>query len=185
AGLVGITPAAGYVNTFGAMIIGVATSTVVWLSWNYLGRTKLFQKVDDTLGVVHTHGVAGLAGGLLVGVLADPHVLVYLGNGADVSDVTASGWLWGHHPKQILIQLGAAATVIVWDAFVTFAILKILGLFMNLRAPEEALAEGDVALHDEEAYPDEAMITGRPTEPVIPDTPAEMLGERTAQPAVD
>jgi ammonium transporter, Amt family len=184
AGLVGITPAAGYVNTFGAMIIGIGTSTVVWLSWNYLGRTRLFQKVDDTLGVVHTHGVAGLAGGLLVGVLADPHVVVYLGNGADVSDVTAAGWLWGHHPKQILIQLGAAATVIVWDAFVTFAILKILGLFMKLRAPDEVLAVGDVAVHDEEAYPDEALITGRPTEPVIPDTLAE-LGGRTVQPASD
>jgi Amt family ammonium transporter len=161
AGLVGITPAAGYVTTFGAMIIGVVTSSVVWLSWNYLGRTRLFKKVDDTLGVVHTHGVAGLMGGLLVGVLADPHLIVYLGNGADVSDVTASGWLWGHHPKQILIQLGAAVTVIVWDAFVTFAILRILGLFMKLRAPDEVLEAGDIGVHDEEAYPDETLVTGR------------------------
>src|SRR5882757_2473433 len=133
-GLVAITPAAGFVNSFGAMIIGVVASSLVWMSWNWLGRTRPFKKVDDTLGVVHTHGVAGLIGGLLVGVLADPHVVFYLGNGKDVPDVTAAGWLWGHHPAQILIQLGAALTIIVWDGFVTFAILRILGLFMKLRA---------------------------------------------------
>ena len=102
-GLVAITPAAGYINSFGAIIIGVVASTLVWLSWNYLGRTRLFKKVDDTLGVVHTHGVAGLTGGLLAGVLADPHIFVYLGNGSDVADFVTSGWLWGHNPRQILI----------------------------------------------------------------------------------
>jgi Amt family ammonium transporter len=160
-GLVAITPAAGYVNTFGAMIIGAVASSLVWMSWNWLGRTRLFRKVDDTLGVVHTHGVAGLLGGLLVGVLADPHVTIYLGNGKDVNDVTASGWLWGHHPAQILVQLCAALTIIVWDALVTVAILKFLGLFMKLRAPEEVLEEGDIAAHQEEAYPEEALIGGR------------------------
>src|SRR6201984_3523043 len=128
-GLVAITPAAGFVNSFGQMIIGVVASSLVWMSWNWLGRTRPFKKVDDTLGVVHTHGVAGLAGGLLVGVLADPKVIVYLGNGKDVADVTYSGWLWGDRPGQILVQLGAALTIIIWDAFVTFAILRILGLF--------------------------------------------------------
>jgi ammonium transporter, Amt family len=161
AGLVGITPAAGFVNSFGAMIIGVVASSLVWMSWNWLGRTKPFRKVDDTLGVIHTHGVAGLVGGLLVGVLADPNVIIYLGNGKDVNDVTASGWLWGHHPAQILVQLCAALTIIVWDAFVTFAILKILGLFMKLRASDEVLEQGDIGVHTEEAYPDEALVTGR------------------------
>lgn len=160
-GLVGITPAAGYVNTFGAMITGVVASSVVWMSWNWLGRTKLFSKVDDTLGVVHTHGVAGLIGGLLVGVTADPNVTIYLGNGKDVSDVTASGWLWGGHPAQILVQLCAALTIIVWDAVITVAILKLLGLFMKLRAPDEVLEGGDVAVHQEEAYPEESLVGGR------------------------
>jgi Amt family ammonium transporter len=146
----------------------------VWLSWNYLGRTRPFKKVDDTLGVVHTHGVAGLAGGLLVGVLADPHIILYMGNGADVSDVTAAGWLWGHHPAQILIQLGAAVTVIIWDAFITFTILRVLGRFMKLRAPDEVLELGDIGVHDEEAYPDETLVTGRQSEPAV---------ERPAEPA--
>ncbi|OBH05063.1 MULTISPECIES: ammonium transporter [unclassified Mycobacterium] len=164
-GLVAITPAAGFVNSFGAMIIGVVASSIVWMSWNWLGRTRLFAKVDDTLGVFHTHGVAGLSGGLLVGVLADPKIVEYLGGSAG-SDVTFSGWLWGHHPKQILIQAGAAGTVIVWDALVTFVILKVLGIFMKLRLPEEVLETGDLGVHDEEAYPDEALVTGRRTEPL-------------------
>ena len=160
-GLVGITPAAGFVNSFGAMIIGVVASSLVWMSWNWLGRTAPFRKVDDALGVIHTHGVAGLLGGLLVGVLADPKVIEYLGNGKDVADVTSAGWIWGHHPAQVLIQLGAALTVIVWDVFVTIVILKVLGLFMKLRTPDEELDIGDVAVHDEEAYPDDTLVTGR------------------------
>jgi ammonium transporter, Amt family len=182
-GLVGITPAAGFVNSFGAMIIGVVASSIVWMSWNWLGRTAPFKKVDDALGVIHTHGVAGLAGGLLVGVLADPNVIEYLGNGKDISDVTGAGWLWGHHPGQILIQLGAALTVIIWDVFVTFVILRVLGLFMKLRAPDEALEVGDVAVHDEEAYPDETLVTGRPGHTLVPDTPAAVAGT-SAEPSM-
>jgi len=165
-GLVAITPAAGFVNSFGAMIIGVVASSLVWMSWNWLGRTRPFKKVDDTLGVFHTHGVAGLAGGLLVGVLADPHIVEYLG-GSTGPDVAFSGWLWGHHPKQILIQAGAAGTVIVWDALVTFVILRVLGLFMKLRLPDEVLETGDLGVHDEEAYPDEALVTGRRVDSLV------------------
>ncbi|HKI40754.1 MAG: ammonium transporter [Mycobacterium sp.] len=182
-GLVAITPAAGFVNSFGAMIIGVVASSLVWMSWNWLGRARLFKKVDDTLGVFHTHGVAGLSGGLLVGVLADPHIVEYLG-GSTGTDVTFSGWLYGHHPKQILIQAGAAATVIVWDALVTFIILKFLGLFMKLRLPDEVLETGDVGVHDEEAYPDETLVTGRRVEPLAA-TRAETVASKPAEPAGD
>jgi ammonium transporter, Amt family len=181
-GLVAITPAAGFVNSFGAMIIGVVASSLVWMSWNWLGRTRPFKKVDDTLGVVHTHGVAGLIGGLLVGVLADPHIVLYHGNGNDVPDVTAAGWLWGHHPAQILIQLGAALTIIVWDGFVTFAILRILGLFMKLRAADEVLELGDIGVHQEEAYPDETMVTGRLDQTFVPANPASRHAAKDAEP---
>jgi ammonium transporter, Amt family len=182
-GLVAITPAAGFVNSFGAMIIGVVASTLVWLSWNHLGRTRLFRKVDDTLGVFHTHGVAGLTGGLLVGVLADPHIVEYLG-GSTGQDVTFAGWLYGHHPKQILIQAGAAGTVIVWDALITFVILKVLGLFMKLRLPDEVLETGDLGVHDEEAYPDEALVTGRRVEPFSA-TRTESVAAQPAEPVDD
>src|SRR3954453_23240583 len=70
-GLVAITPGAGFVNGWGAIIIGVAASTLVYLALNYLSRTAPFRNVDDTLGVVYTHGFAGVAGGLLVGIFAN------------------------------------------------------------------------------------------------------------------
>src|SRR5262245_30020409 len=154
-GLVGITPAAGYVDGVGAILIGLIGSGIVWLAWNYLSKVWPFRKVDDALGVVYTHGIAGLAGGLMVGLFADPHMIVYLGVGKN-PDVTTAGLFYGH-PKQLLIQAGAALTVIVWDALITFLILRGLGLFMKLRLPDEVLETGDVAIHNEEAYPSEAL----------------------------
>jgi len=157
-GLVGITPAAGFVNSYGAVLIGLITSAIVWLSWNHLARTRLFKKVDDALGVVHTHGIAGLTGGLLVGLLADPKIVQYINQ--DGSPVSSAGLFYGH-PKQLWVQAGAAGTVIVWDALVTFLLLKFLGLFMRLRMPDEALEIGDLAAHNEEAYPDETLVSAR------------------------
>ena len=60
-GLVAITPAAGYVNGWGAIAMGVIASTIVYFALNYLSRLRPFRNVDDTLGVVYTHGFAGLA----------------------------------------------------------------------------------------------------------------------------
>jgi Amt family ammonium transporter len=158
-GLVAITPSAGFVNGLGAILIGLIPSILVWLSWNFLSKTWLFRKVDDALGVVHTHGVAGLVGGLMVGFLADPNMIEYpAAPGPNGAAISATGLFYGN-PKQVLIQLGAAATVIVWDAFITFLILKFLSLFMKLRLPEPALETGDTWVHDEEAYPDESLIS--------------------------
>src|SRR5947208_2192175 len=70
-GLVAITPAAGYVNGWRAMAIGVIASTIVYFALNYLSRVRQVRNVDDTLGVVYTQRFAGPAGGLLTGILAD------------------------------------------------------------------------------------------------------------------
>jgi Amt family ammonium transporter len=155
-GLVGITPAAGYVTGVGAIIIGLACSVIVWFAWNYLSRVRPFSKVDDALGVVYTHGIAGLFGGLLAGLLADPSMIVYLGAGKSPS-VTTAGLFHGH-PHQLLVQAGAALTIIVWDALVTFVILRGIGLFLKLRMPDAELEIGDVAVHGEEAYPTEELV---------------------------
>jgi ammonium transporter, Amt family len=170
-GLVAITPAAGYVNGVGAILTGLIASTVVWLSWNKLGRTRLFRHVDDALGVVHTHGVAGLTGGLLVGLFADPHVIVYLGQGK-TAGFSAAGAFY-HHPKQLLWQAGAAATVIVWDALVTLILLKVIGLFIKLRMTPEELETGDAAVHEEELYPQEALVAAGATASSSDTVPAE------------
>jgi len=167
-GLVGITPAAGYVSGVGAIIIGVVTSGVVWTLFGYLPRKVWpFNKVDDALGVVYTHGFAGLLGGLLVGLLADPGMIVYLGIGKN-PDVTTAGLFYGH-PRQLLVQAGAALTVIIWDGVVTFLILRGIGLFMKLREPDDVLAAGDISIHGEVAYPMEEPEA----EPAFAEIPGE------------
>ncbi len=123
-GLVGITPAAGYVTGVGAIVIGLVTSA---------------------------HGFAGL----LVGLLADPKMIVYLGIGKN-PDVSTTGLFYGH-PRQLLIQAGAALTVIVWDAVVTFLILRGIALFTKLRMSDSELAAGDIRVHGEVAYPVEEL----------------------------
>jgi Amt family ammonium transporter len=162
-GLVAITPAAGYINGLGALLTGLIASILVWLSWNKLSKIKPFRTVDDALGVVHTHGVAGLTGGLLVGLFADPNIIVYLGTGS-TANVSYTGLLYGN-PHQLVVQAGAALTVIVWDALITFIILRFLGLFMNLRLSDEVLETGDLAVHDEEAYPLDTLIRADGTRP--------------------
>jgi Amt family ammonium transporter len=176
-GLVGITPAAGYVNGVGAIVIGLVTSALVWGLFGYLPRKVWpFNKVDDALGVVYTHGFAGLFGGLLVGLFADPKMIVYLGKS---SDVTTAGLFYGH-PKQLLIQLEAAVTVIIWDALVTYVILRVIKFFTPLRMTDAELEVGDLAIHGEVAYPMEeedmavpAMVgAGTPDGgPGVPDDP--------------
>ena len=157
-GLVGITPAAGYVNGLGAIVIGLVCSSVVWVAWYTLPKYVWpFNKVDDALGVVYTHGIAGLLGGLLVGLLADPNMIEYLGLGKNPS-ISGAGLFYGH-PKQLAIQAGAALTIIIWDAVVTFVLLKGIGLFVKLRIPDEQLEIGDVAVHGEEAYPSEDLVS--------------------------
>ncbi|HKT00619.1 MAG TPA: ammonium transporter [Rugosimonospora sp.] len=158
AGLVAITPAAGFVDGLGAIIIGLVSSTIVWLSWNKAAKLAIFKKVDDALGVVHTHGVAGLAGGLMVGLLANPHMTVYLGSADGKTPSFSTSGLFYGHPRQLLLQAGAALTIIVWDAVMTFVILKVMSLFMKLRLPDEVLETGDLGVHDEEAYPSDELI---------------------------
>ncbi len=147
AGLVAITPGAGFVNGYGAIIIGVCAGIIPWLSMNKLQKTALMSKVDDVLSVFSTHGVAGLMGGLLVGVLADPNMLVYIGTDKDAPGVSVTG---GAH--QLLLQFYAAAFIIVFNAVGTFIILKIISIFVSLRMPELMLLIGDDAVHGEEAY---------------------------------
>ena len=154
-GLVGITPAAGYVSGSGALWIGIIASTVVWFAWTYLQPITL-RHVDDAMGVVYTHGIAGLCGGLLVGILADPSIIVY--RSANGTPISVKGWLYGNR-HQFFIQLFAALTIIVYDALMTFIILKIISIFTPLRMSDEDLEGGDVSVHSEEAYPPDEGYT--------------------------
>jgi Amt family ammonium transporter len=173
AGLVAITPAAGFVSGWGALLTGAVASVVVWLSWNKLDKLPVFRRVDDPLGVFHTHGVAGLTGGLLVGLFADPAMAVYLNKDGSTA-FSATGLLHGH-PWQLVLQVGAAVTVIAWDAALTFLILKAIGRFVDLRLPDRVLETGDLGVHEEEAYPGERVVELPPprTAAPVPAAPSE------------
>ena len=151
AGLVAITPGAGYVDGWGAIIIGVCAGIIPWLSMNFLQKTKLMMKVDDTLSVFSTHGVAGLTGGLLVGVLANPAMLVYIGTDKEAPGVNVTGLLYGN-PQQLLLQIYGAAFIIVFNVIATFIILKLISIVTPLRMDEATLKVGDDAVHGETAY---------------------------------
>jgi ammonium transporter, Amt family len=152
AGLVGITPGAGYVNGWGAIAIGVVTGIIPWIMMNKVQTTNLFRKVDDTLSVLSTHGVAGLLGGLLVGVFACPDMLMYIGTDKEAPGVSITGLLYGDSGHQLLMQLYAALFIIVLNAVGTTIILKVISIFVALRMDEMTLRVGDDAVHGETAY---------------------------------
>jgi Amt family ammonium transporter len=178
-GLVCITPAAGYVNGWGAIAIGVAGATVVYFALNYLSRVNPFRKVDDTLGVVYTHGFAGLTGGLLTGVFADPKMIIYPGVGKTAS-ISVAGLIHGNGTL-LKEQVWAALWVIAFSAIGTFILLKLVGLVVSLRMSEEDMEEGDLAVHGHEVYPSDVPSLSFPSgtagwTPTPSTTPAESPG---------
>jgi Amt family ammonium transporter len=164
-GLVAITPAAGFVNGYGAIVIGVVASTIVWMAIRFLSRAPMFRSVDDTLGVIYTHGVAGLCGGLLVGVLADPHVVEYIGAGGGAGNLPGAIGVVHGHWKLLRWQAETAGFVIIYTAIATFIILKVIGIFLPLRLSDEELEIGDHAIHGNEVYPSDVPTLGGPHAP--------------------
>ncbi len=151
-GLVAITPAAGFVNGWGAIIIGVVASTLVYFALNYLSRVRPFRNVDDTLGVVYTHGFAGVAGGLLVGIFA---------NNA-MAETTLAGTISGGGLHLLGWQALTALWVIVFSSIGTFILLKLVGLVVPLRMSDEEMEIGDIAVHGHEVYPSDVPSLGYP-----------------------
>jgi ammonium transporter, Amt family len=168
-GLVAITPAAGYVNGWGAIMLGVIACVIVYLAMNYLSRLAPFRNVDDTLGVIYTHGFAGLAGGLLVGLFADPSMAVNYtaktvnGKLVDFAPHGSGTGLFFHGGFTLLKwQALAGVWIILWSGIVTFILLKVVGLFIPLRMSQENMEIGDVAEHGHEVYPSDVPSLGYP-----------------------
>lgn len=100
-------------------------------------------------GVFHTHAVAGVLGGLCVGVFAEPRLCTYMG----LAVTNSNGLLYGGEgAMQLAKQVVGAAFVIGWNLVVTSLIMFVIQLFMPLRMSEEHLKVGDDAEHGEEAY---------------------------------
>ncbi len=151
-GLVAITPGAGFVNGWGAIIIGVIAATIVYFALNYLSRVAPFRGVDDTLGVVYTHGFAGLVGGLAVGIFAN----------SAMAETVLAGTISGGGLHLLGWQALTALWVIVFSAIGTFILLRLVGLFVPLRMTEEDMETGDLAVHGHEVYPSDVPSLGFP-----------------------
>jgi Amt family ammonium transporter len=140
AGLVGITPAAGFVDVRGALIIGLGATIV---SYIFVAFVKPAMKYDDSLDVFGVHGVAGIFGSLATGLLALPGVGVNNG----VIDRA------GGSMAQLLVQAKAVGITIIYSAIITALILKVIDLTIGLRTTEDGEKMGlDLSDHAETAY---------------------------------
>ncbi len=138
AGLVAITPAAGFVNLLGAIIIGILAG---FLPYFAVAKIKPALGYDDALDVFGIHGIAGILGALLTGLLADPSV-----------NSAGKGLLYGN-PSQLWIQALSVFVVLIYDLIATGIILLVIKVITGLRVSEEEELSGlDLSQHGERAY---------------------------------
>jgi Amt family ammonium transporter len=137
AGLVAITPASGFVDPRGALIIGIAAGVICY--WGTTGLKHAFG-YDDSLDAFGVHGVGGTVGALLTGVLAV----------SAVSGDAAKNGLIDGNAYQVVIQLYGIVVVAVYDAIVSLILLKLIDLTIGLRVDTDTEREGlDLAIHGE------------------------------------
>jgi Amt family ammonium transporter len=136
AGLVAVTPAAGNVGVFGAIVLGALTSVICFFA---VSKLKPKFGYDDALDAFGIHGVGGIIGAIGTGVLHDP---LFGGPGGDLSI-----------GAQTLVQLAAVATTIVWAAAGTAIAITVARLVTGLRVSPEVEYDGlDLGEHGERAY---------------------------------
>lgn len=137
-GLVGITPASGFVTPTSAIVIGLVAGGVSNLVSTWRARTRL----DDTLDVFACHGVSGIWGSIATGLFAT----------TAVNPLGANGLFYGN-PSQLLIQTEAVLAVIAFAFTVSFMLLKMINVFSKLRVTPEEEEQGlDSSQFGEEAY---------------------------------
>lgn len=136
-GLVGITPAAGFVDPAGAIVIGIVSSLVGY--WGVVKLKKILGH-DDTLDAFGMHGLVGIAGAILTGILANPEV-----------DGESAGALYGN-PGQVWLQLKSIGATVAYSAVGTFITFKIAALFTKGgRINRSVELEGmDIGYHGEQ-----------------------------------
>ncbi|MCW8889995.1 MAG: ammonium transporter [Sedimenticola sp.] len=143
AGLGTITPASGFVGPGGALIIGLLAGGVCFTATQYIKRVL---KIDDSLDVFPVHGIGGIMGTLLAGILSSTELGVFSGYGFADGIETMGGQLW--------VQFVGVAVGIIFTAVATYLILKLVGLMTDgLRVSEEQEVEGlDIVSHEESGY---------------------------------
>ena len=145
AGLVAITPAAGFVGVVGAIIIGLLAGVVCL--WGVNGLKRMLG-ADDSLDVFGVHGVGGILGAILTGVFCDPSL-----GGTGVYDYVANAVGEYDMGAQVMSQVWGVLTAVVWSGVVSVIAYKLVDVFIGLRVPEEEEREGlDITSHGESAY---------------------------------
>ena len=140
AGLVAVTPAAGFVGPMGSIVLGLIAGVVCL--WGVGGLKKMLG-ADDAFDVFGVHGVGGIIGAILTAVFASQSLG---GTGGLTPDTFAMG-------AQLWIQVKSVLLTIVWSGVVSFIAYKVADLLVGLRVSEEAEREGlDITSHGETAY---------------------------------
>lgn len=138
AGLVTITPSAGFVNIIGSLVIGILAGIVPYIA---VTKIKPLFGYDDTLDVFGIHGVAGILGALLTGIFADPSI-----------NEAGKGLLYGN-PGQFTKQLIAVLVTIVYSGGLTALIFYVIRAFTGLRSRvDDEIIGLDESMHGEKAY---------------------------------
>lgn len=141
AGLVAITPGAGFVSTWSAVIIGLLVSPVCFYA---IAIVKHKLGYDDALDAFGCHGVGGIFGGIVTGLFTTPELAL---------DPDNIGLIYGN-PRLFLVTIAAIVFTIVWSAGMTFVLMKGISFFMPLRVSDREEAIGlDNTEHGETAYP--------------------------------
>jgi Amt family ammonium transporter len=138
AGLVAITPASGFVGPMGAIVIGIASGFLCYIT---VVKVKRSMGYDDSLDVFGVHGIGGIVGAILTGVFIDAGL-----GGVGLDDGVSMG-------SQVFKQIVGVGTTIVYCGIVSFIILKVVDAIIGLRVSDEQEQEGlDLVLHDEQGY---------------------------------
>jgi Amt family ammonium transporter len=142
AGLVAITPASGFVNPTGALIIGLLAGAVCYTSAVWVKKAIGY---DDALDAWGVHGVGGALGAMLTGALASKAI--------NAGGAPNGGWLLDGNGHQMLLQFYDVGATFVYCAFGTFIILKLIDLVIGLRVSHDVEVEGlDINLHGETVH---------------------------------
>ncbi|WP_298595037.1 ammonium transporter, partial [uncultured Zoogloea sp.] len=146
AGLVAITPAAGFVGPVGAIVMGLLAGAICL--WGVNGLKRMLG-ADDSLDVFGVHGVGGILGAILTGVFAAPSL-----GGTGIWDYVANKAADTYSiADQVIVQATAVGITVVWSAVVAFIAYKLVDMFVGLRVAEDEEREGlDITSHGESAY---------------------------------
>ncbi|WP_377297306.1 ammonium transporter [Rhizobium sp. SGZ-381] len=147
AGLVVITPAAGFVGPIGAIVMGLVVSPICYF---FVSTVKNKFGYDDTADVFGVHGVGGIIGAILTGVFVNPAL-----GGAGVVDYSTADFAasYAGTATQVLAQLKGVVVTVLWSGIGSLILYKVVDVIVGLRATVEAEREGlDLASHGEAAY---------------------------------